>query len=126
MYESSRQNILGILYVKDLILVDPDDETELSAVLAFRSALLSLWSCGFTCSTCGVPLTRCHSALNEAWQLRHTQLQVFSKMSSNCPRIQFARRQPPSCLLYHASHVPGRPYASFCCTVFAGPLVTCP
>ena len=38
MYESSRQNIVGILYVKDLILVDPDDETELSAVLAFRCA----------------------------------------------------------------------------------------
>ncbi|BDA50022.1 Metal transporter CNNM4 [Coccomyxa sp. Obi] len=36
VYESSRQNIKGILYVKDLILVDPDDETELSAVLAFR------------------------------------------------------------------------------------------
>jgi metal transporter CNNM len=37
VYESSRHNIVGILYVKDLILVDPDDETELSAVLAFRS-----------------------------------------------------------------------------------------
>lgn len=36
VYESSRQNIKGILYAKDLILVDPDDETELSAVLAFR------------------------------------------------------------------------------------------
>ena len=40
MYENSRQNILGILYVKDLILVDPDDETELSAVLAFRCAFI--------------------------------------------------------------------------------------
>ncbi|EIE23075.1 DUF21-domain-containing protein, partial [Coccomyxa subellipsoidea C-169] len=36
VYESSRHNIKGILYVKDLILVDPDDETELGAVLAFR------------------------------------------------------------------------------------------
>lgn len=36
VYEGARANIVGILYVKDLILVDPDDETELSAVLAFR------------------------------------------------------------------------------------------
>jgi CBS domain containing-hemolysin-like protein len=42
VYESARQNIVGILYVKDLILVDPDDETELSAVLAFRCACACL------------------------------------------------------------------------------------
>lgn len=28
VYEGSRQKIIGILYVKDLILVDPDDEIE--------------------------------------------------------------------------------------------------
>ncbi len=37
MYSSVRQNICAILLVKDLILIDPDDETELSSVLAFRS-----------------------------------------------------------------------------------------
>ena len=31
-----RQNITGVLYVKDLILIDPDDNTELGSVLAFR------------------------------------------------------------------------------------------
>ncbi|KAK9793438.1 hypothetical protein WJX73_001824 [Symbiochloris irregularis] len=36
VYEGNRHNIVGILYVKDLILVDPDDEIELSAVLSFR------------------------------------------------------------------------------------------
>jgi Mg2+/Co2+ transporter CorC len=38
VYEGARSNIMGILYVKDLILVDPDDEAELSAVLGFRCA----------------------------------------------------------------------------------------
>lgn len=37
MYARVRQNICAILLVKDLILIDPDDETELSSVLAFRS-----------------------------------------------------------------------------------------
>ena len=37
VYVGARTAIVGILYVKDLILVDPDDETELGAVLAFRS-----------------------------------------------------------------------------------------
>ena len=39
VYEGTRQNIVGILYVKDLILIDPDDEVEISAVLSFRHAL---------------------------------------------------------------------------------------
>jgi metal transporter CNNM len=38
VYEGeSRQNIVGILYSKDLILVDPDDEIEIAAVLSLRS-----------------------------------------------------------------------------------------
>ncbi len=37
VYTGVRQNIRAILLVKDLILIDPDDETELSSVLAFRS-----------------------------------------------------------------------------------------
>ena len=38
VYDESRDNIVGILYAKDLILVDPDDEVEISAVLSFRCA----------------------------------------------------------------------------------------
>lgn len=36
VYETSRENIIGILFTKDLILIDPDDEIEVSAVLAFH------------------------------------------------------------------------------------------
>ena len=40
MYSGVRQNIVAILYVKDLILMDPDDDTELGSVLAFRCAMV--------------------------------------------------------------------------------------
>jgi metal transporter CNNM len=36
IYEGDRNQIVGILFVKDLILVDPDDEMEISTVMAFR------------------------------------------------------------------------------------------
>ena len=36
VYEGTRSNIVGILFTKDLILIDPDDEIELSAILAFH------------------------------------------------------------------------------------------
>jgi metal transporter CNNM len=36
IYEDSREFIKGILYVKDLILVDPDDEITLKAIVTFR------------------------------------------------------------------------------------------
>ncbi|CAD7701894.1 unnamed protein product, partial [Ostreobium quekettii] len=36
IYEGDRSNIVGILYTKDLILIDPDDEVEVRAVLAFH------------------------------------------------------------------------------------------
>ena len=36
VYEGQRSNIVGILFTKDLILIDPDDEIELSAILAFH------------------------------------------------------------------------------------------
>jgi metal transporter CNNM len=36
VYEHSREFIKGILYVKDLILVDPDDEITLEAIVTFR------------------------------------------------------------------------------------------
>lgn len=36
VYEGDRNNIVGILYAKDLILVDPEDEVEVGAVLSFR------------------------------------------------------------------------------------------
>ncbi len=66
VYEASRQNIKGILYVKDLILVDPDDETELSAVLAFRCAtsmpgflLMVVWGLHVDVSGCCNPVSPC-------------------------------------------------------------------
>ena len=31
------QNIIGILFTKDLILVDPDDEVEVRALIAFQN-----------------------------------------------------------------------------------------
>lgn len=36
VYEGHRQNIIGILYTKDLILVDPDDEVEVRAIIALQ------------------------------------------------------------------------------------------
>ena len=36
VYQEHRDNIVGILYAKDLILVDPDDGVEINAVLSFR------------------------------------------------------------------------------------------
>ena len=46
VYEDSRDNIVGILYAKDLILVDPDDGVEINAVLSFR--LPSCFKLGFS------------------------------------------------------------------------------
>ena len=36
VYEGTRSNIVGILFTKDLILIDPDDEIELAALLSFH------------------------------------------------------------------------------------------
>lgn len=36
VYEIDRQNIVGILFTKDLILIDPDDEVEIAAVISFH------------------------------------------------------------------------------------------
>lgn len=36
VYSGTRQNIVGVMYAKDLILVDPDDEIELTTILSFR------------------------------------------------------------------------------------------
>ena len=36
IYEVDRQNIVGILFTKDLILVDPDDGVEIAAVISFH------------------------------------------------------------------------------------------
>ncbi|MEW5319026.1 MAG: hypothetical protein WDW38_010202 [Sanguina aurantia] len=41
IYDGERSNIVGILFVKDLILVDPDDEMEVSTVMAFRGRNVS-------------------------------------------------------------------------------------
>mmetsp|Transcript_7419 Transcript_7419/g.21935 ORF Transcript_7419/g.21935 Transcript_7419/m.21935 type:complete len:754 (-) Transcript_7419:297-2558(-) len=37
VFEGTSHNIIGILYAKDLILVDPDDEIEVGAMLSLRS-----------------------------------------------------------------------------------------
>ena len=36
VFEKSRDNVVGILYAKDLILVDPSDEVEVKTILAFH------------------------------------------------------------------------------------------
>jgi metal transporter CNNM len=36
VFDAVPQNIIGILYTKDLILVDPDDELELRTLVAFQ------------------------------------------------------------------------------------------
>ena len=36
VYEKTRDNVVGILYAKDLILVDPNDEVEVKTILAFH------------------------------------------------------------------------------------------
>lgn len=36
IFEGHKQNIVGILYTKDLILVDPDDELEIQTVISFH------------------------------------------------------------------------------------------
>eukprot|EP01023_Acetabularia_acetabulum_P016613 TRINITY_DN18204_c0_g1_i1.p1 TRINITY_DN18204_c0_g1~~TRINITY_DN18204_c0_g1_i1.p1 ORF type:complete len:701 (-),score=110.20 TRINITY_DN18204_c0_g1_i1:329-2431(-) len=38
VYEGEQHNIVGILFVKDLILVDPDDEIDIKTVLAFHGS----------------------------------------------------------------------------------------
>lgn len=55
VYENKRQNVLGVLFTKDLILVDADDEIEVRAVLAFHG----LNRAKFVPDT-----TRLHDALN--------------------------------------------------------------
>ena len=36
VYEIDRQNIVGMLFTKDLVLIDPDDEVEVAAVISFH------------------------------------------------------------------------------------------
>lgn len=36
VYEGQRENIVGLIFVKDLILVDADDEMEVATIMAFR------------------------------------------------------------------------------------------
>ena len=36
VYDKTRDNVVGILYAKDLILVDPNDEVEVKTILAFH------------------------------------------------------------------------------------------
>lgn len=55
VYEGEKQNILGVLFTKDLILIDADDEIEVRAVLAFHG----LNNAKFVADT-----TRLHDTLN--------------------------------------------------------------
>jgi metal transporter CNNM len=36
VYEGSKDRVRGMLYVKDLILVDPDDEISVETIISFR------------------------------------------------------------------------------------------
>ena len=36
VYQGEKQNIVAVLYAKDLILIDPDDSIEIGTVLSFR------------------------------------------------------------------------------------------
>lgn len=36
VFKGNRKNVVGVLYAKDLILVDPEDEIEVSTILSFR------------------------------------------------------------------------------------------
>ena len=36
VYQDEKQNIVAVLYAKDLILIDPDDSIEIGTVLSFR------------------------------------------------------------------------------------------
>lgn len=36
VFEIDRQNIIGMLFTKDLVLIDPDDEVEVAAVISFH------------------------------------------------------------------------------------------
>ncbi len=38
VYQDYRENIMGLLYTKDLILIDPDDDVELSTIISLREA----------------------------------------------------------------------------------------
>lgn len=39
VFEGDRQNIVAVMYAKDLILVDPDDSIQVGTVLSFRSVI---------------------------------------------------------------------------------------
>lgn len=54
IYSGTRDNIVGILYAKDLILVDPEDEIEISALLTFHG--------GHT-----LRMVDCHTTLDKVW-----------------------------------------------------------
>ena len=38
VYQRTRSMIVGVLYTKDLILIDPDDDVELASIIGFREA----------------------------------------------------------------------------------------
>ena len=47
IYEIDRQNIVGILFTKDLILIDPDDGVEIAAVISFHGESRR-WFCAWS------------------------------------------------------------------------------
>ncbi len=61
VFEGARQNIIGVLYAKDLILVDPDDHIEIGTVLTFRQAHVLACVC-FCPDQLGIPLHQCTAA----------------------------------------------------------------
>ena len=45
VFEGDRQNIVAVMYAKDLILVDPDDSIQVGTVLSFRSVFFKQLFC---------------------------------------------------------------------------------
>lgn len=77
VYQEIRERIVGILYTKDLILIDPDDDVELSTIIAFRNA------------------TNDENGKYEAMQIsEETQLdEVLKIFKSRCSHMLFATNE---------------------------------
>ena len=106
MYTGVRQNICAILLVKDLILIDPDDETELSSVLAFRYIASSIsyigchWPQSFsyckmaTMSTKVKPALACRGR-NVTYVRENVKLDVvFKEFMTSANHMLLVRREP--------------------------------
>lgn len=70
IYEGHKQNIVGILYTKDLILVDPDDELEIQTVISLHGKAHVQYILDITpLDEVRLPLLRCMQDGNAIHQL---------------------------------------------------------